>query len=95
MELRKCQRELATAHKIIKNLTQLDADIHVQTRQPQDNLIIVTGRYKGRRYVNLFSSPSQQFEETIDLMRHLERLHRRGTYDVPPGLNIEAFINAR
>ena len=69
----------ARCHGIIERHTRVDADVSHRDR----SMIIVSGQWRGRNYVELFSIPPGQFEEVIRLLQDMRRECGHGRIDAP------------
>lgn len=81
--------QVAQAKEYIRERTDVSADVHFN--QYARNYIIVTGRYRNRDYVEVFSLDESGFEGTINQLREMQRYARVRHIDAPP--TMKAFID--
>ena len=62
---------LVQAENTIKDRTDISADVHFHG--PNRNQIIVTGRYRSRDYIQVFTLADNELRTVIDQLREMER----------------------
>jgi hypothetical protein len=74
------ENELATTNKVIRERT----DIHADIRYKSENQIIVVGRYRDRDYVQTYSVNGGDFKALIEQLRDMQKYGHIGRIDAPP-----------
>lgn len=69
----------------IRRVTTIDVDVALMPKQP--NTIILTGRFKGRAYVNFYDVTPETFEGLISHMRDLKQWGQVRNLDAPPAFS--------
>lgn len=62
---------ITQAENMIRERTDISADVHMMNRNP--NQIIVTGRYRNRDYVQVFTLQDNDLRSLIEQLREMER----------------------
>jgi hypothetical protein len=70
------------AEKLMRDRTDVSADIHWTSRNRQLNTIIIVGRYKGRDFVECYNVDN--IEHLVRQLRDMQETHRRHIVDAPP-----------
>ena len=74
------KNELASTNKILRDRTDIHADIHYKS----DNQIIVIGRYRNRDYVQTYRVSGDDFRALVEQLRDMQRYGHIGRIDSPP-----------
>jgi 23S rRNA A2030 N6-methylase RlmJ len=72
--------DIEECRKIIKDRTDLHADIHYKS----SSCIIAVGRYRNRDYVQVFNLRDEDFKGMIERFREMERYGHMARIDAPP-----------
>ena len=74
------ENELAQTNKVIRDRTDIHADIHYKS----ENQIVVIGRYRGRDYVQTYSVNGDDFRALVEQLRDMQKYGHIGRIDAPP-----------
>ena len=73
------RRTINEAQQLIKDRTEVHADIHHY--RPNDSKIIVIGQYKGQDYIQIFPVGGDCFGSVVDRLRHESKYAKLGRFD--------------
>jgi len=82
-------KQVREAKKYIRDRTDVSADVHF--KDGARNTIIVTGRYRGRDYVEVFTIAEPDLHGLIQQLREMRRYTHIRHVDTPP--TMRAFID--
>lgn len=88
IELDSHRRNIIEAQQLIKDRTEVHADIH--TYNPNDSRIIVIGNYKNTDYIEIFPVGNGQFNNIVDELKHQSKYGNIKRVDALP--SIKEFI---
>ena len=74
---------LVQAENLIKDRTDIAVDAHVTNHNP--NQIIVTGRYRNRDYVQVFTLADNELKTLVEQLRKMQRYGVVSKIDAPVG----------
>jgi hypothetical protein len=80
MELKRQQREIAELRRIIRDRTDVSADIHFRNA----SYIIAVGTFRGRDYVQVFRMGDGDFKFVVEQLRGMNRHAKIRFIDAPP-----------
>lgn len=75
------QKQVLEAKQVIIDRTSISADVSSYQKR---NIIIVTGNYKKRGYVQTFQLDSNDFSHFIDTLKDMKKYGRVDYVDSPP-----------
>ena len=78
------RRHVDEAVKVIKERTDITTDLHLTDHAP--NQIIVTGRYRNRDYVQVFTLADNELKTLVEQLREMQRYGVVSKIDGPYGL---------
>lgn len=81
------QRNLDSVEMLIRDRTDVSVDVGV--RGP--NTVIVTGKYKGVDYVEVFDVPGDHFGYIVDTLKDMKKHHQIRAIDSP--MSMKFIIN--
>lgn len=79
-----CSLEIQEGVQLIKDRTNIHADIHLQYNHPSE--IIVIGRYRNRDYIQTYSVDNDDIEGLIDQLKRMEKYGVVQKIDAPIGI---------
>ncbi len=82
--IRACELKVSDGVNIIKERTDIHADIHLGNRN--ESQVIMVGRYNGRDYIQTFNLNDDDFGEIISRLRGMEKYGVVRRVDAVPGL---------
>lgn len=74
---------------LVKLHTRVDADI--SPHKSDKSVIICSGKWKNKEYVNVVEVNGDDFKYTYELLKEMEKTHSRGYYDLPYGMKNSFF----
>lgn len=87
-------QDISQRHQdLIRNCTSVSSDISF--RHDNDSIVFVAGRYKNKDYVKLFKVKHDNMNYLIDVLKDLDATGRKGFYDQPLSMDIEAWIDRK
>ena len=69
----------------IRRVTAIDVDVAMMPQQP--NTIILTGRFKGRAYVDFYDVTPETFDDLVNHLKDLKQWGQVRNLDAPPAFS--------
>jgi len=82
-DLKNIRSNIASAEKIIKDRTEISADVGFSPRCA--NQIIVVGRYRNADFIQVYSIMDQSMDQLIDQLRSMQHYGSVRKIDAPYG----------
>ena len=80
------QKQICEAKDMIKDRTEIHADICLHENERYRNSIIVIGRYRKNDYIEIFDMPVQDFEYMVNRLKEKKKWGNMAVVDAPSGI---------